>query len=68
MFWSDINRASSTIVRMSMDASNYAILVDKDVLTIPNGLSLDYENETLYWINAETLVIGSIRTDGTQEE
>ena len=68
IFWSDFNKTTSKIVRMSMDGTNSSVLVGKDTVTSPNGLSLDYATQTLYWIDASTDEIGSIHTDGTKRK
>ena len=51
---------------MSMDGTNLTILVKGNVLHHPNGLSLDYGTETLFWIDAGTDEIGRIGIDGTR--
>ena len=51
---------------MSMDGTNSTVLVTMDNLMFPNGLSLDYATQTLFWIDAGTDEIGSIGIDGTR--
>ena len=66
LFWSDIGTNSSKIVRMSMDGTQSIFLIGKPYVKLPNGLFYDYVTQTLYWIDALTNIIGSIKPDGTQ--
>lgn len=65
IFWTDFNKTTAKVVRMSMDGSSPTTLLDVSSVKFPNGLSLDYDTQTLYWIDAGMDEIGSIGIDGT---
>lgn len=62
MYWSDWG-LKPQIAMASMDGKNYVPFV-KDNIQWPNGLTIDYPNDRLYWIDAKLTVIESIRLDG----
>jgi low density lipoprotein receptor-related protein 5/6 len=64
MFWSDWGEYPK-IERCGMngDPKTRKVLVDND-LVWPNGLTLDYENKRLYWVEAQLAYIASIDWDG----
>ena len=66
MFWTDWVQTPSAlnanIERANMDGSGRRQLVNKHLLW-PNGLSIDYTNNRLYWCDAYTDRIGSIDID-----
>ncbi|XP_055587745.1 putative vitellogenin receptor [Uranotaenia lowii] len=64
MFYSDWGD-KAMIGTADMDGKNKKILIDKDIHW-PNGLSLDWPNSRLYWVDAKLKKIESIRLDGTQ--
>ena len=66
IFWSDYNSETRKIVRMNMDGTNSTIFVEGNILRFPNGLSLDYNTETLFWVDAGTDEIGRVGIDGTR--
>lgn len=47
-----------------MDGSNDEPFVSTDIHW-PNGLTIDFPNERLYWTDAKKMSIESIRFDGT---
>jgi sugar lactone lactonase YvrE len=62
MFWSDWGQIPSPkIERASMDGDpeSRVTLVDTDIKW-PNGLTLDYETRTLYWVEAKLQQINSV--------
>ena len=72
LYWSEYSSDSdyintAKIVRMSMDGTNSVILFDNRTVNWPNGLALDYESNTLYWIDTHLSrrYIGKSRTDGS---
>ena len=69
MFWSDWGKDYPKIERASMDGDNLTrkILVDTDIAW-PNGLTLDYENKWLYWIDAKLKYIGRVDWNGNHRE
>ena len=69
MFWSDWGKDYPKIERVSMDGDNASrkILVDSNIAW-PNGLTLDYENKWLYWIDAKLKYIGRVDWEGLRPE
>ena len=63
MYWSDWG-AVATIERASMDGQAKQILHNSQ-LVYPNGLTLDYQHQVLYWIDASLDKIESSNVDGT---
>lgn len=53
LFWSDWNEKRPKIERTNLDGSARVILV-KDAIGWPNGITLDLENNKLYWCDAKT--------------
>ena len=63
MYWSDWG-AVATIERASMDGRVRQVLYNTQ-LVWPFGLTLDYQNQVLYWIDASLDKIESSNVDGT---
>ena len=63
MYWSDWGDVA-TIERASMDGRARQILHNTQLI-YPNGLTLDYQNQVLYWIDASLDKIESSNVDGT---
>lgn len=63
MYWSDWEKPAEIAVSY-MDGSNGESFVTSD-LHWPNGLTIDFPNERLYWTDAKKMSIESIRLDGT---
>ena len=66
MYWSDWGTVAS-IERASMDGEARQIL-HNTALVFPNGLTLDYQNQVLYWIDASLDKIESSNVDGTNRQ
>ena len=66
MYWSDWGEPAK-IERASMDGSDRKVLHDTD-LTWPNGLTIDYQLQRLYWADAFTDRIEYSSVDGTGRE
>lgn len=64
LFWSDWGY-NPMIARASMDGNNLISIVNKSIYW-PNGIALDIYNNRLYWVDAKTAHIESVRPDGTQ--
>jgi hypothetical protein len=66
MYFSDWGRVPK-IERIGMDgnAASRKVLVQKDI-EWPNGLTLDYASERIYWIDAKMKSIFTSRLDGTE--
>ena len=63
MYWSDWGDAA-TIERASMDGRAREILHNTQLFW-PTGLTLDYQNQVLYWIDTSLDKIESSNVDGT---
>ncbi|XP_069176041.1 low-density lipoprotein receptor-related protein 4 isoform X2 [Procambarus clarkii] len=63
LFWTDWDENYPRIEVADMDGSNRQVLVDTNVAW-PNGLSVDWQEEELYWTDAKTNVIHAIGIDG----
>lgn len=48
-----------------MDGSSRTVLIGKHLFW-PNGITIDYPTETLYWVDAKIHVIESAHVDGTK--
>lgn len=66
MYWSDWGSVP-LIATSGMDGSNPKPLVNKD-LKWPNGLALDFSNDRLYWVDAKSRTIETIRLDGSSRQ
>ena len=62
IFWSDWGRVAR-IERAGMDGSHREILTDQ--VQWPNGLTVDFLLEKLYWVDAKLSTIGSADLDGS---
>lgn len=51
LYWADWNRDGPKIEMSNMDGTERIVLV-KDNLALPNGLTFDYENQQLCWADA----------------
>ena len=63
MYWSDWGVVAK-IERASMDGRSRQI-IHSSQLVWPNGLTLDYQNQVLYWIDGSLDKIESSNVDGT---
>ena len=67
LYWSDWGRnPAGKIERAGMDGSNRQTIIDKDVAW-PNGITLDYVQKKVYWIDAKLHLIGSCNYDGSDK-
>ncbi|XP_059144487.1 low-density lipoprotein receptor-related protein 4-like [Physella acuta] len=66
MFWTDLGK-SARIERSGMDGSERQILLSNDI-TWPNGLSLDFETDRLYWVDAGTHTLESCALEGNDRK
>lgn len=66
MYFSDWGRVPK-IERIGMDGNPASrnVLVEKDI-EWPNGLTLDYASERIYWIDAKMKSIFTARLDGKE--
>ena len=63
MYWTDWGEPAS-IERASMDGTSHRVLHSTS-LVWPNGLTIDYTMQTLYWVDAQLDRIETSSTDGT---
>ena len=63
MFWCDWG-AIPRIERAGMDGSHRQVII-KDSVRWPNGLTVDYVLDKLYWVDAKLNTIGSSNLDGS---
>ena len=63
MYWSDWGD-EARIERAGMDGSNRTILHNTD-LKWPNGITIDYKNQKLYWVDANLDTLEYSNVDGT---
>ncbi len=63
MYWTDWG-APAKIERASMDGSNRQT-IHSTGLGEPNGITIDYQTQTIYWTDSELGVIQYSNTDGT---
>ena len=62
MYWTDWG-SEARIERASMDGSNRKVLIDSD-LKWPNGLTIEYQSQTLYWTDGIHDTLESSKVDG----
>ena len=68
MFWSDWEDVDPRIERAALDGSNRIRIktsTESSGLKYPNGLAIDLTTQRLYWCDAGTDEIGSMRFDGS---
>ena len=71
MFWTDWGR-NPKIERAAMDGSARTVLVNKTmfgsnkVIGWPNGLTIDYGKDMIYWVDAKADFIASMDLNGSK--
>ena len=63
LYWSDWGDIPH-IGRIGMDGTNRSVIVE-DKITWPNGLTLDFVNDRIYWADAREDYIEFASLDGT---
>lgn len=63
MYWTDWGEIPK-IERAGMDGTNRSMIIDKEIYW-PNGLTLDYSQQKLYWADAKHNFIHRSNLDGT---
>lgn len=63
LYWSDWGD-NPHIGRIGMDGTNRSVIVE-DKITWPNGLTLDFVNDRIYWADAREDYIAFASLDGT---
>lgn len=64
MFYTDWAPGEPSISRCSPDGTNIKHLFAKPTIHWPNGISIDYIAERIYWVDAKFDYIGSADLDG----
>ena len=65
MFWTDWGRVAK-IQKAYMDGSNQTSLISNDSERViwPNGLTIDYETNLLYWVDGRLNLVGCMDFNG----
>ena len=66
MFWTDWSEQAK-IERAEMDGSNRGTIIRQDIHW-PNGLTIDYSAEKIYWIDAKLFYIAKANYDGSNRK
>uniref|UniRef100_A0A2M4B8R2 Sortilin-related receptor n=1 Tax=Anopheles marajoara TaxID=58244 RepID=A0A2M4B8R2_9DIPT len=64
LFWTDWNSIRPSISRSNMDGTDVRELFTKPDVAWPNGVTIDYMAERLYWVDASKDYIASSDLDG----
>uniref|UniRef100_A0A182QTE4 Sortilin-related receptor n=1 Tax=Anopheles farauti TaxID=69004 RepID=A0A182QTE4_9DIPT len=64
LFWTDWNSIRPSISRANMDGTDVRELFTKPQVAWPNGVTIDYMAERLYWVDASKDYIASSDLDG----
>lgn len=65
MYWTDVGE-DPKIERAGMDGLRRSVLISTNIYW-PNGLTIDYVNSKIYWIDAKLEYIRSCNLDGSDE-
>lgn len=63
MYWTDWGEVPK-IERAGMDGTNRSMIIDREIYW-PNGLTLDYSQQKLYWADAKHNFIHRCNLDGS---
>lgn len=72
MFWTDWG-SNAKIERANMDGSNRTVLVNSTIMSSlglgakivwPNGLAIDYDTDTIYWVDANSDIMATMDLNG----
>lgn len=66
MFYTDVGKKAK-IESAYMDGSNRKILVTENLIS-PNGLAIDFEENTLYWVDSGTHTLERITFSGDERK
>ncbi|XP_066589021.1 sortilin-related receptor-like [Prorops nasuta] len=64
MFWTDWAPDNASVSRANLDGSNVKRLFQKPQVEWPNGITIDYIAERIYWVDAREDYIGSSDFEG----
>lgn len=63
MYWTDWGQVPK-IERAGMDGSRRKVLIDK-LIYWPNGITIDYQENKVYWVEANFHFVHKMNMDGT---
>ncbi|XP_058466286.1 sortilin-related receptor-like [Malaya genurostris] len=64
LFWTDWNALRPSVSRANLDGSDVKVLFTKPDVVWPNGVTIDYMAERLYWVDASKDYIASSDLNG----
>jgi len=64
VFWTDWALNNASVSRADLDGSNVRRLFEQPIVEWPNGLTIDFIAERLYWVDARHDYIASSDLDG----
>lgn len=64
LFWTDWSFNKPGISRANLDGSDIKILFTKRDVVWPNGITIDFSSDRVYWVDASQDYIGSCDLDG----
>lgn len=66
LFWTDWDLQAPSVNRANLDGSNYTILFTKPQVAWPNGITVDYIAQRIYWVDAREDYIASSDLEGAR--
>lgn len=64
LFWTDWSHTKPSISRSNLDGSDIKVLFSKPEIVWPNGITIDYIAERIYWVDASKDYIASSNLHG----
>ncbi|KAK0098602.1 hypothetical protein PV326_006350 [Microctonus aethiopoides] len=64
MFWTDWAPGNASVSRANLDGTNIKRLFTEGTVQWPNGITIDFISERIYWVDAREDYIGSSDYDG----
>lgn len=64
LFWTDWAVGEAQLARANLDGSDVKVLINNDSVEWPNGLTVDYIAERLFWVDARHDYIASCDLHG----
>lgn len=64
LFITDWSDKMPRIARSYLDGTNYVILINSSVVAWPNGITIDYQHERIFWVDSKKDYIASSDFDG----
>lgn len=58
MFWTDWSTEDPSINRANLDGTNNRTLFGREKVEWPNGITVDYISNRIYWVDARRDYIG----------